>query len=383
MNARELIIGQDSALQVLEVASNSGRLGHCYVFAGPEGIGRRTTALALAKALQCEDRPSAGASGEVGLEFCGACAACRQIEAGCHPDVLVWADRPRVAWWSSGRGARLYAGPLAMEEARQLREEMSLTPALGSRRVFIIDRADQMDTEPANSLLKTLEEPPGERVLVLLAENSGRLLSTILSRAQRVRFGLVEEEMISRWLRGLFPGLEQGLVQRAVAFAGGRPGWAHLFALTPGILDVAERALEALIKVASSDPYAPFSAPTILESGAREWHRLAGEGMSSGEVPEAEEEGARVEVATSDSQVAREYLPLLFNAIISFLRQGTLREGKGTQWAKEFEGLYGLGPDFYAALLPIVENFLKRLAANVNISLLLQLVCLEIAASGQ
>ena len=382
MNAREVIIGQDRALRALQGALKTGRLAHFYIFAGVEGTGKRTTARALAKALQCDGAPE-GAAGRGELEFCAECPPCRQIEAGNYPDVLTWADRPRASWWSSGQSTRLYSGPLVMEEARRLRGEMSLAPALSERRIFIVDRADQMDTEPANCLLKMLEEPPGARVVVLLAENTGRLLPTILSRAVVVRFGLVEEEVISRWLTDLLPGLEPTLVARAAALAGGRPGWAHLFALNEGIVEAAEAALESVEKVASGDPYAPFWAPGILQSAARDWQRQAGEGDPGAASGGEQREGSAAETTTTDSQVAREYLPLLLNAILSFFRQATLHEGKTTEPGDRFERLLLLGPHFYGSLVPIVEKFLKRLAANVNIPLLLQLLCLEIAALGQ
>lgn len=383
MNAKDLIIGQDSALAALERPLNGGRLAHCYVFAGPEGTGKRTAALALAKALQCQGERVTNGGGAASLEFCGMCASCRQIEARCHPDVLLWADRPRPAWWGSSRTPKLYAGPLAMEEVRQLKGEMSLAPALGSRRLFIIDRADQMDTEPANSLLKTLEEPPGERVVVLLAENCRRLLPTILSRAHVVRFSLVQEGVICSWLREIVPELEEGIVQRAVALAGGRPGWAHLFALNPGIVDAAERAVAALVKVACGDPFAPFSAPGIFQSAAREWQRVGGEVAA----PQGLEEGndgeeTPREGSSPDWQMQRDYLPLLLNAMLSLVRQGTMRGMESDEPGKGFGSLRHLGPQFYGALVPIVVQFLNRLAANVSVPLLSQLFCLKVAATS-
>jgi DNA polymerase III delta' subunit len=383
MRASEFIIGQEHALRALQGALSSGRLAHCYVFAGAEGTGKRTLALALAKSLQCETGRSRGDEALGEPEFCGECPACRQIEARCHPDVLVWADRPRVAWWSSGRSPRIYSGPLAMEEARQLREEMSLTPTLGSRKMVIIDQADEMDTEPANSLLKTLEEPPGQRIIILLVENPGRLLPTILSRAEVVRFGLVSDEVIHRWLASVIPGVEDESVWRAVTFAGGRPGWAHFFALNPGILEAMEGALQALVGLPSGDPYAVFWTPGILQAAAREWQRLRGDGESGKGLPASDDEEEPADAGSGEGQVARECLPPLLNAVLASLRHITLSGQSEVECRKGWELPEHLDAAFYAGLVPPVEKLLKRLAANVNVTLLLQVFCLEVAALGR
>jgi len=382
MKVSDLMIGQQSALRALEAALRNGRVAHFYVFAGPEGTGKRTTAVAFAKVLLCAGNQPDQGSAAADLEFCGACAACRQIEGGYYPDVLVWADRPRPTWWTSSRANRLYSGPLVMEEARRIREEMSLAPALGSRRIFIVDRADQMDVEPANCLLKTLEEPPGQRTLILLAENTARLLPTVLSRAEVIHFGLAEEEAISLWLAGILPGIQPPLVGRAVAFCGGRPGWAHLFSLNAEVLEAVENAVDALLKIASGDPYAVFWASGALLAAAKEWQRHVGEGIPTAGQGGEGEEGAGEETS-SEQQIVRECLPLVLNAVLSFLRRRAMLGAAQSDLAAESAAADHLNPDFYGGLVPIITRFLSRLAANVNISLLLQLFCLEVAAIGE
>jgi hypothetical protein len=120
-----------------------------------------------------------------------------------------------------------------------------------------------------------------------------------------------------------------------------------------------------------------------LRTAAKEWHRLVGEGTPPGGNNERKREENDSEETALDSEVVREYLPLLLNAVLSFFRHTTSREGNGSRWGAKLNALSSLSPHQYAKLLPIVGLFLRRLAANVNVSLLLQLLCLEIADSGR
>lgn len=163
------IRGHDRVVDELRLVLAQGRLPHAFLFVGPEGVGKRTFALGLAQGLLCErSDPSA-------LEPCGKCPACRQVEAGTHPDLLL-AGRPEDKH------------DLPIKVIRDLCGELGLKPARGSRKVAIVDDADDLNEEAANAFLKTLEEPPPGSVLILIGTSAELQLDTIISRCRVLRF---------------------------------------------------------------------------------------------------------------------------------------------------------------------------------------------------
>ncbi|MEN6465320.1 MAG: DNA polymerase III subunit delta' [Syntrophaceae bacterium] len=168
------IKGQEKAIAFLKSVIGQDRVAHAYIFHGLDGIGKRATALAFAKALNCL---------EAGSEPCGECLQCRKIERGSHPDVItIQADGAFIR----------------IKEIRELQEQMMFRPAEGRKRVFIILEAEKMNGAAANALLKTLEEPSGANILVLVTARPHQLPLTVLSRCQRIKFQpLRSEDMIS------------------------------------------------------------------------------------------------------------------------------------------------------------------------------------------
>lgn len=165
MRLRDLL-GQDLARAALERALATGRVAHAYVFEGPPGVGKRGTAHGLAMALNCRAEPGQG---------CGACEVCRRIEADIHPDV--------PAFGPSGPG-----GQIVVEDIKTMVALARSRPHEGLARVIVVDDADAMNPNAANGLLKTLEEPLPNNHVVLCTAAAERLLPTIRSRAQRLRF---------------------------------------------------------------------------------------------------------------------------------------------------------------------------------------------------
>lgn len=198
--------GQDAAITSLRGAFERGRFGQAYLFAGPDGVGKRLAARELAKALLC-DRPAGP------LAACDRCPSCAQVEVGTHPDAFA---------------VRTPEGKheLPVEEIRGFCARMALKAVRGGRKVGVVEDADDFNEESANAFLKTLEEPPPGGVLVLLATGTDRQLPTILSRCQVVRFAplgpadlraiLVEHEVADpdRLVR-----LADGSAARALALA--------------------------------------------------------------------------------------------------------------------------------------------------------------------
>jgi DNA polymerase III subunit delta' len=162
------MVGQDHAVAMLLRAVASGRLAHACLFDGPESVGKRTAALGLAKALCCTEAPGIG---------CATCDACRRIDSGQHPDVL-----------SLAPADKLYV----IDQAREIVAIASTRPHEAPARVLILDRADALNPSSANCLLKTLEEPCPGNHLVLVTSAPDRLLPTIRSRTQRVRFAALQ-----------------------------------------------------------------------------------------------------------------------------------------------------------------------------------------------
>jgi len=162
------------AAALLSVLSR-GRLGQVYLFSGPEGAGKGRLALELAKAILCEGRTPGS------VDSCGSCRSCLDVAAGRHPDVKVF--RPEA-------GKLNYPVRQVREE---IREHAYLKPARGPKRVLIVGRAEALvkgtgQNEGADTLLKLLEEPPRDTVLILLAAHPERLPETVRSRCQQVRF---------------------------------------------------------------------------------------------------------------------------------------------------------------------------------------------------
>jgi len=158
------IAGQDHAVAMLLRAVASGRLAHACLFDGPESVGKRSAAIGLALALCCTEAPGRG---------CGRCDACRRIETGQHPDVLTFA--PATSHY-------------LVEQAREMVAVAATRPHEAPARVLILDGADCLNPSSANCLLKTLEEPFAGNHLVLVTSAPDRLLPTIRSRTQRIRF---------------------------------------------------------------------------------------------------------------------------------------------------------------------------------------------------
>jgi DNA polymerase-3 subunit delta' len=207
------IRGHEELVAAFREVVTRGRLGHAYLFVGPSGIGKKTFAVELAKALLCEANalaPSAPAGrgqnqaatsaiarGE-GEGACGVCPACVQVEARTHPDFqLVGLPEDRHEF--------------PIEEMQKLIAHLALKPARGRHRVAIVDDAESLSSEAANCFLKTLEEPPPDSLLILIATSAERLLPTIRSRCQLIRFAPLPPSVLADLI------LAEGLAEHAEA----------------------------------------------------------------------------------------------------------------------------------------------------------------------
>ena len=198
-------IGNEWAVDLLRGQIAKQSLRHAYLFSGPEGIGRRTLALKLAQAANCEQPPAPG-------DFCGACRACRGFSQMGHTDLHI---------------VELQEGDrqIKVEAVRELSRMLALTPYEARYQVALLVDFDLASEQAANALLKTLEEP-AERVLLLLtAESAESLPATIASRCEVLRLRPVEAEELERGLREGY-GIVEERARLAARLSGGRPGRA-------------------------------------------------------------------------------------------------------------------------------------------------------------
>ena len=222
------VIGHDWAVALLRRSLAANRVAHAYLFSGPPHIGKTRLAQELARALNCGDSEPP----------CSQCPSCLKIAQGTHPDV-----RTVV-----GEGA---GGSLRIEQIRALQREAALAPYEGRHRVFILRRVDLASNEAANSLLKTLEEPPAHVVLALTAVHADGLPPTVVSRCQRLQlrplaYHVIEAALVEREI----PPAQAQLLAR---LSGGRVGWALSASQDETALDQRKQDLDQLHKLLAAD----------------------------------------------------------------------------------------------------------------------------------
>jgi DNA polymerase-3 subunit delta' len=184
-------IGNRKIIDRLRAKLHSGRFPHGLIFSGPQGVGKHTCALMIAKALNCTQTTRG--------DYCGACSSCRRIDSGTHPDVMTISVEEE-------------ASQIKIAQVRQILGMLELKPLEGPSNVFIIDPADLLNPEASNALLKGLEEPPENSFFILVTVNVRELLLTVRSRCQvynftpltleEIRQHGVSDELVVRWSQG-------------------------------------------------------------------------------------------------------------------------------------------------------------------------------------
>ena len=172
----DAVVGQDPVTRTLRNALSSGRVAHAYLFTGPRGVGKTTTARLLAKALACTAR--------TGPEACGACPSCQDFVSGAPVDVME-IDA---------------ASNTSVDDIRTLRENVKYAPARGRFKVYIVDEVHMLSGAAFNAFLKTLEEPPPHVVFILATTDPKKIPATVLSRCQRFDFRPISPEQLTETL---------------------------------------------------------------------------------------------------------------------------------------------------------------------------------------
>lgn len=237
------VVGHRQAQSLLERAALSGQISHAYLLTGPSGIGKTTLAREFAALLECTGRAPNSP------EPCGECASCVKIARGVHPDVAL-VEPPA--------GKRF----LDVDTIREMLHAANLSPSEGDYRVFILPEVERMLLPAVNALLKTLEEPPPQVVLMLTSAEPEQLLPTLLSRCQLLALHpLAPDEiasaLVERW------GADTGTAQDFAALANGRLGWAVRALEQPEMRTQRAELLASLAKLTGTP-----RAERIREAGA-------------------------------------------------------------------------------------------------------------------
>ena len=247
--AWENILGQREPKRRLRRLLETDRLPHALLFSGPEGVGKRRTAEALAAALLCSS-PAAG-------HPCGTCESCRAFSRGIHPDFFF------VVPEAVGKRAR----SIRIEAMRALGSALARPPELAPRQVALIDDAQRMNEAAANSFLKTLEEPTGDVVFLLVTGMRAALLDTIVSRCLEIPFGPLALPELSEVLHR--HGVEAEEAAALAALADGSAGRA-LALHAEGALRRREEAVSLLARL-------PQIPPLSLWAEGKKWGALSRE----------------------------------------------------------------------------------------------------------
>jgi len=191
----DAFLGNRKNIERLQVKLRQDRFPHGMIFSGPDGIGKRTCALMVAKALNCENSPAG--------EFCDACPQCHKTDAGTHPDLI------RI-------GVEEDASEIKIAQIREAMRMLDFRPLEGKNKIFIVDPANLMNPSSSNALLKGLEEPPDNSYFILITNSLHSLIPTIRSRCQSYAFTPLSmedlqqfgkshgtfDELVLRWSRG-------------------------------------------------------------------------------------------------------------------------------------------------------------------------------------
>jgi DNA polymerase-3 subunit delta' len=210
------IIGHEWAVDLLADHVAHGRERHAYLLTGPPGVGKRTLALRFSQSLNCLNSKIPG-------KPCSKCSSCKKLASMQHPDLTIVE-------------AEQQGGVLRIDQVRELQHNLSLAPYEAKYRIALLLRFEEANLNTANALLKTLEEPPQQVVVILTANSAENLLPTIISRCEVIRLRVLSVDETSSGLQKV-KGIPEEMAKRVAHISGGRPGYAIRLYEQPELLE--------------------------------------------------------------------------------------------------------------------------------------------------
>ncbi len=207
------IIGQNKQISLLKKQIFSGYIPHSYLFIGPSGIGKKRTAIEIARFLNCNNLKN---------DSCGKCSSCIKIEKRIYPDVHIIDFEWQALFLEQSLEKQTQ---IKIDTVREIQRKISLKPSEGKWKVFIIDNAEKLSQEASNCLLKTLEEPPENSLLILLATIKDALPQTVISRCQCIQFSRIKDKDIFLYLSKNL-SIDKEPIEEIIKFADGSIGKA-------------------------------------------------------------------------------------------------------------------------------------------------------------
>lgn len=225
------MIGHAWAVNLLAEHIAQGQERHAYLFTGPQGVGKRTLALRFTQGLNCTHPPAPG-------QPCLKCSTCKRIEAMQHPDLsLIQAEHEGEV--------------LKIDQVRELQHRLALSPFEARYRVALILRFEEAHSGAANAMLKTLEEPPAQVIVILTANTSESLLPTIVSRCEAIRLRPLAIPETSQGLQ-VIQGMSPETAEKLAHISGGRPGYALQLFNHPELLEQRQSFIEEMLQLLTS-----------------------------------------------------------------------------------------------------------------------------------
>jgi len=352
----------------LQRAFAAGRWALAYIFAGIEGVGKFKTALEWARLLCCAEPITKGGV----AEGCGSCESCRLFEAGSSPDFHhVYKE---LLEFTKGNEAKKSPRDLSINVIREfLIDKASAKPTVSQRKVFVVSESEKLNTNSQNALLKVLEEPPEYCCIVLLCTRMEKLLPTIKSRCQTIRFGPIDQNRIIEKLNGMDLGPEQAryFARLAEGSLGAACRWAELELADAELFETGRRILAGLATLETAD------ALNMAEKLVVDANRIAGV-------------WAGVDKNTSKTDINRRATATLLRMIILNLHDVMMLQvgAEGEAAGRDKTGLItklARRHDAERAAEMIAECYrmLQWIESNVNEKLILERLLLSMADSDK
>ncbi len=334
------IFEQSAAIDQLRRAYAADRLPHGMIFAGPVGVGKATTAMALGTLFLCERVEEDSA--------CGVCESCRAMAGNAHPDYHVVTKELIRYHDKTGKSKGI---DLSIHVIRpEVLAKAAMKSSMERGKVFVIEQADLMNAMAQNSLLKTLEEPAGRTLVILITDAIGQLLPTIRSRCQTVQFGRLPGKTVVRELQKR--GVGAAVAVRAATLSDGSLGVALRW-IEDGVVEAVGGLLGQLDDVLTGRP----------ADGLPDWFKAAADRY-------AEKQLERDELGSKD-QVTREGLSLFLRLASDHVRARLRQESD---------------PDRLERLCGVIDAIVRAenyLDANVNVALIFQQLAVSLEAAGR